>query len=608
MLDPAIHSKGMQRLWLGAALAAVAAAAPPADGSGLLNAITGGSGVEEAARGPEPRHAQPNPPSGFAKTVGTVDHIPTFSRPARARRAAVSFGAARARIYRAALEAKAAAWDEERVGWDAEDEAEAGRSLENAKALLVFVKHVLATNGSDVPFSRPVGLLEAGGAPEPSPEDRKPSDEFRKTSAMVAEAFREVKGASYDVAHGGFDQAVKYEETKLEEAAVRLVTVVTRVINDAKSHLEEDTVPQTSPALVPPRPAGTPAARDTLEDATDAAVKAVQQHAQEHNLKVATDSVVDAINQHTAEFHDVASQQSQERAQATQAVRARTAIAVMAAGDKDLEDAAGELKGDAEAAHVIAEVHGAVTDLQNHQSQILEAIAGNAVQTHADQVAAVRNLTGSALRVLNDHLRETADAEAQAAKPPQTAATNATLEPAAKASPAPPAAKAASKSEPKPAAAKATAPPPPAKKATPAAQALPANGKAQAPPQPAAAKAGNKKAQTPVAAKAPVRVVEVPARAMASTRSSSDKRVARNEATASRARIEQEREEELRRDAAREEQEREEDEREQEEVEEEVKASEEKEMEKQEQEEMEAEDRDRARRAATKSKAFLQHP
>merc|ERR1712224_1142569 len=69
-----------------------------------------------------------------------------------------------------------------------------------------------------------------------------PSDEFRKTSGMIVEAVREVRGAAFDVAHGGNDKEVNHEIVELRLAAVDLVRTISQVISWAKGHVAEDAV------------------------------------------------------------------------------------------------------------------------------------------------------------------------------------------------------------------------------------------------------------------------------------------------------------------------------------------------------------------------------
>merc|ERR1719313_2696848 len=78
----------------------------------------------------------------------------TFHRDNHAKRAAMGYAAAGARLRRAVLEAKSAAWDEEIVGWDAEDEKAAKEAQSAARELLAFASQVVSPHKESNPSLR----------------------------------------------------------------------------------------------------------------------------------------------------------------------------------------------------------------------------------------------------------------------------------------------------------------------------------------------------------------------------------------------------------------------------------------------------------------------
>lgn len=396
----------------------------------ILQALSAGQNTA-AASVPAAKHEK----RSIAKPI---DSAPSFNRDVRARRAAVGFGAARARVRRAVLEAKAAAWDEERVGWDSEDKDEADKSLKAAKEFRALVRNVVTSQNITVDgrSARHVAFMQEAG--EPAPADRKPSDEFRKTTGMIFEASREVRGAAFDVAHGGIDKDVRHEIQKLEEVSVELVSTIGQVMSWADEHLAEEEVasgaaPNASSGAAQSKNRlaenATEVQDDPLESITNDVATAIRQHAHRRavqkeravkraekkatamkKLATTTDELAKTIDQHTrlAKAHqqkldktmeeasraigehtrkralekatdnaaDAIMQHELERARSLKIDEVRRAVAAINQADRKLDVATKGLD-DEEISAVIAEVDSAAADLTHIEGHILAKITSD---------------------------------------------------------------------------------------------------------------------------------------------------------------------------------------------------------------------------------------
>lgn len=187
--------------------------------------------------------------------AGIVTHgaVPamTFHRDNHAKRAAMGYASAAARLRRAVLEAKSAAWDEEEVGWEKQDEESAHTAQNAARELLAYAEMVMSPpkeqkssessfRGSAAPanhtqIDHPVYQMGSFGlksklleveAPDTS-DDGEGVDEphpyvhYNKIIHMVSDARNEIKAAKWDEDHEKQMDSTAKEEGKKSSVCCR---------------------------------------------------------------------------------------------------------------------------------------------------------------------------------------------------------------------------------------------------------------------------------------------------------------------------------------------------------------------------------------------------
>lgn len=233
-------------------------------------------------------------------TSGAVPAI-TFHRDNHAKRAAMGYASASARLRRAVLEAKSAAWDEEEVGWDEEDEHSAHQAQTAARELLAYVEKVLsppreqksstgalrgtAAEANHTQIDHPVyqvgqfglksKLLEVDTPDSSDDEDvgePHPYVHYKKIIHMISDAKNEIKVAKWDEDHEGqFDSTAKEEGKKVVFATGKLVSVLAQVISWAKAHQKaENSTAEVEPAK--------PASKPSLSSKVSAPPRALTAH------------------------------------------------------------------------------------------------------------------------------------------------------------------------------------------------------------------------------------------------------------------------------------------------------------------------------------------
>lgn len=206
---------------------------------------------------------------GGIVTHGAVPAV-TFHRDNHAKRATMGYASAAARLRRAVLEAKSAAWDEEEVGWEKQDEEAALKAQTAARELLAYAETTLsspeeqkssepslrgaalAANHSQIDhpvyqvgsFGLKSKLLEVetpDSSDDEGVDEPHPYVHYNKIIRMAADARNEITAAKWDEDHENQkDSTVKDEGKKVVFAAGKLVSVLAQVISWAKAHQEAE--------------------------------------------------------------------------------------------------------------------------------------------------------------------------------------------------------------------------------------------------------------------------------------------------------------------------------------------------------------------------------
>lgn len=205
---------------------------------------------------------------GGIVTSGAVPAV-TFHRDNHAKRAAMGYAAASARLRRAVLEAKSAAWDEEEVGWDKQDEESAHQAQTAARELLAFAENTAYSPDENTKSESSTGTLRGSAAttnhtqiehpvyqvgkfglsskllevdtPDTNDDDSvdepHPYVHYKKIVSMIKDAKNEIKAAKWDEDHEeAKDSTAREEGKKAVFAAGKLVSVLAQVISWAKAH------------------------------------------------------------------------------------------------------------------------------------------------------------------------------------------------------------------------------------------------------------------------------------------------------------------------------------------------------------------------------------